>query len=290
MKKNFLSTMGKTLVIALIGMSLVTFTGCKENTDEPVTPDPDPVNPGGGGNGGGNNGGGNESTDTWAHLVNETVYEAQVDGNTLKYGDHVYTVEGEIDFDSYVYNQPTAYVTFTNVPSGFTEFEAVYNGLLGKSIQGTAAMIPMAFEIYARDAATGEKCLNLLCWPSAVPDIIRELKQKLVPSQYAPANDQYIQRYLPAAVLKGAANTNAYKPNEPYTVEMCKGTNGIQDAPLTGGTDYYTFILAPGGWDTFQRSVEIFQAYSEQTYYKVFNCPATYSQCKVIQGTWEGLK
>ena len=181
-------------------------------------------------------------------------------------------------------------MTFTNVPSGYTEFEAVYNGLLGKSIQGTAAMIPMAFEIYARDAATGEKCLNLLCWPSAVPDIIRELKQKLVPSQYAPANDQYIQRYLPAAVLKGAANTNAYKPNDPYTVEMCKGTNGIQDAPLTGGTDYYTFILAPGGWDTFQRSVEIFQAYSEQTYYKVFNCPATYSQCKVIQGTWEGLK
>lgn len=268
--KKTVKRWGKTLMIAFLGIGLAAFTSCTKEDN--------------GGNG--NNGG---STDQWANLVNETTHEAIVNGNTLTYGDHVYTVNGEFDYSSYVYNQPTAYVTFTNIPSGFTEFEAVYNNLLGKSPQGVAAMIPMAFEIYARNNATGEKCLNLLCWSSAVPDIIRELKQKFVPSQYASANDQYVQRYLPAAVMKGAANTNAYKPEEPYTVEMCASPNGIQDAPLTGGTVYYTYILAPGGWDTFQRSVEIIQAYGANEY-KVFNCPATYSQCKVIQGTWQGLK
>lgn len=290
MKKNFFKTMGKTLVIALLGIGLVTFSGCtKDQPADPTpvtpTPDPDPnpnpdpdPNPGG------------TSNDPWANLVNETPHEAIVNGNTLTYGDHVYTVDGALDFNTTVFNVPTATVTFTNIPSGFTEFKAIYENLLGKSIQGTAAMIPMAFEIYARNNAVGEQCLNLLCWPSAVPDIIRELKQKFVPSQYSSENDPYIQRYLPAAVMKGAANTNAYKPNEPYTIEMCTSPNGIQDAPLTGGTDYYTFVLAPGGWDTFQRSVEIFQAYGEQNYYKVFNCPALYIQCKTIQGTWAGLK
>ncbi len=280
MKKNLFKTMGHTLMIALLGISLVTLTGCPNNQPDDPTPDPDPtpdnpVTPG--------------SSDAWAYLVNETPHEVQLNGNTLTYGDHVYTVNGEIELNGTVFNLPTANVTFTNVPSGYTEFEAVYNNLLGKSIQGVAAMIPMAFEIYARDAATGERCLNLLCWPSAVPDIIRTLKQKLVPSQFAPENDQYIQRYMPAAMLKGAANTNAYKPAEPYTVEMCRSANAPTDAPLTGGMVYYTYILAPGGWDTFQRAVDVILPYNAQ-YYKVFNCPATYYQCKVIQGTWEGLK
>ena len=271
MKKNLISRWGRTLMIAFLGMGLMTFVSCEKDptpTPTPDTPTPTPDTP--------------TSSDQWANLVNETPHEVELNGSTLKYGDHVYTVSGDLNFSSTIFNTPSAFVTFTNIPSGFTEFKAVYENLLGKSIQGTAAMIPMAFEIYARNNATGEQCLNLLCWPSAVPDIIRQLKQKLVPSQYAPQNDQYIQRYLPAAVMKGAANTNAYKPDEPYTIEMCTSPNGIQDAPLTGGTDYYTFILAPGGWDTFQRSVEIFQAYSEQTYYKVFNCPATYFRpCQV---------
>ena len=74
-------------------------------------------------------------------------HDVVTDGNTLRYGDHVYTVVSEIDPACTQYKTPTASVTFTNVPSGYTEFEAVYNGLLGKSIAGTAAMIPMAMEI-----------------------------------------------------------------------------------------------------------------------------------------------
>ena len=219
----------------------------------------------------------------------ETAQNAVVDGNTLTYGSHTYTIVSDIDVNTREYKTPTASVTFTNVPANYAEFEAVYKGLLGKSIAGTAAMIPMAIELYARDAAVGERCLNLLCNSDAtVSGIVRILKTKLVPSQYAPENDSYIQRYMAAALLKGAVNTNAYTPDRPYTVEMTMSPNGVKDAPLTGGEVTYIYILAQG-WDTFQRGVDIFQAYDD-TYYKVFNCPSCYVQCKNIRGTWPGLE
>ena len=258
-----------TFMVALMSIILMGFTSCEKIS-----------------------GGGNSSSgDSWANLVNETSHEVQVNGNTLTYGNHVYTVNGELNYSSTIFNTPTAYVTFTNVPSGYTEFEAVYNNLLGKSPQGAAAMVPMAIEIYARDASTGERCFNLLCNSDAtVAGIVRILKTKFNYSQYSPENDQYVQRYLPAALLKGASYTNGYKPIEPYTVEMCANPNGIQDAPLTGGTVYYSYILAPGGWDSFQRTVEVFQAYGSNMY-KVSNCPSTYTQCRNIQnGLWAGLK
>lgn len=227
--------------------------------------------------------------DKWSNLVNETKQEVKLNGNTLTYGDHVYVMNGEIDHESTVHNVPTAYVTFTHVPSGYTEFEAVYNNFLGKSEQGAAAMIPMALEIYARDKSTGKRCLGLLCSnAAAVNEITRTLDQKLVPSKYAPEGDQYIQRYLPAALLKGAVNSNAYTPVEPYTVEMCSHVTPTQESTMSGGYVSSLYILAKG-WDTEQRAVQILQPYNSE-YYKVHGCPAAYSQCKVMQGEWQGLK
>lgn len=291
MKKNFFSTMGKTLMIALLGISLVTFSGC---TKDPVNPTPDPVNPTPDPDPNPNpdpTPGPSTSGDSWAYLINETPHDVQLNGNTLTYGTHVYTVNGEIDLSATVFNTATAYVTFTNIPSGYTEFEAVYNNLLGKSMQGAAAMIPMAMEMYARDASLGERCFNLLCSSSTVvSEITRTLKQKFNYSPYSPENDLYIQRFLPAATLKGAAYNNAYTPAEPYTVEMCRSANAPQQTQLFGyGTVYYLYILAPGGWDTFQRGVEIYNAQGSNLY-KVHNCPATYTMCKNIIGTWPGLK
>ena len=215
--------------------------------------------------------------------------EPVVDGNTLTYGDHRYAVSGEINFKSKNHKTPTASVTFTHVPADYDEFEAVYTHLLGKSMQGVTAMIPMAIELYARDAETGKRCFALICNGSATSDgIIRILKTKLVPSQYANSNDTYIQRYMAAALLKGANNRNAYTPEEPYTVEMCSSINGVKDAPLMGGTVYYLYIIAHG-WDGTQRAVDVLQEYNSD-YYKVANCSSTYVQCKNIIGTWPGLK
>ena len=214
---------------------------------------------------------------------------AVVNGNSVTYGSHVYTIVSDIDPATKQFKEPTASVTFTNVPSNYAEFEAVYNALLGKSIAGTAAMIPMAIEMYARDASVGERCFTLLCNSSAtVSDITRILKTKLVPSQYAPENDFYIQRYMAAALLKGAVNTNAYTPDKPYTVEMTMSPNGVREAELMGGVVTYIYILAHG-WDTFQRGVEVFLPYDTQLY-KVSGCSSCYTQCKNIRGgQWPGL-
>jgi len=257
----------KRLFVFLPFLALLSMTGCDLM--------------GGGGNG--------AYVDKWANLVNETKYDAKVNGNTITYGSHTYTIVSDIDVNTKEFKNPTASVTFTNIPSGYTEFEAVYNGLLGKSMAGTIAMIPMAMEIYARKASTGEKCFTLLCNSSStVEGIIRILKTKIVASDYSPENDQYIQRYMAAALLKGATKTNAYTPSTPYTVEMTMSPNGVQDAPLSGGEVTYTYILA-NGWDSFQRGVEVIQFYNTDTY-KVFNCPSCYSQCQTIQGTWAGLQ
>ena len=267
----------KTFMLVLMSASFLAFTACNP-TDEPTpNPDPTPGTP--------------TSGDSWAYLINETPHEAVVNGNTLTYGDHVYTVSGEIELEGTVFNAPTATVTFTNIPSGYTEFEAVYNNLLGKSIQGTAAMIPMAMEIYARDADLGERCFTLICNGSAtVSEIVRILRTKFNYSTYSPEGDAYVQRYLPAVTMKGASWDNGYNPTEPYTIEMCRSANAPQPTQITAyGTDYYVYILAPGGWDTFQRQVEIWQAMGSDMY-KVFNCPAVYTQCKNIYGTWNGLK
>lgn len=221
-------------------------------------------------------------------LLGKLAGDVVVEGNTLRYGDHTYTVSGEIDYTSGQFKTPTAAVTFTNVPADYAEFEAVYRNLLGKSVQGTAAMVPMAIELYARDASVGERCLHLLCnGPATVSEITGILKQKFVASRFSPENDSYIQRYLPAALLKGAVPSNAYTPTKPYTVEMSPSPNGVKAAPLTGGEVTYLYILA-GGWDTYQRAVDIFLKDGDDLY-KVFNCPSCYTQCKQIRGTWPGL-
>ena len=234
------------------------------------------------------------SIDKWADLVNEKEHETIIEGNTLTYGSHSYSVEGDLDATGMTgrYDTPTASVSFTNIPSGYNEFKAVYNGLLGNSIQGTAAMIPMAIEIYARNSYTGERCLKLLCHDeSTVKEILSVLKERFKINEYGGENDPYIQRYLPAALLKGATPKNAYRPSEPYMVEMCPSVNKPQS--ISSGIDNFVYILCKG-WDTggynyAQRQVEIIQPKGGGLY-KVFSCPSTYVQCKEIVGTWKGLK
>ena len=288
MKKEFL-TKSATYLMAGLAFTLFTAGMCESDPkddpkDDPIDTPSNPSNPS------------TPSTtykDKWFGLVNEDKKSVNVDGNTLTYGNHTYTVKGEIDYNATEHKTPTAWVEFTNIPSGYTEFKAVYEGLLGKSVPGTAAMIPMAEEIYARDFTTGEKCFKLLCNSDAtVSGILRILKTKIVLSKYSDENDQYIQRYLPAALLQGATYTNAYAPDEPYTVAMCSHVTPPQEVSITAdGTVYYIYILTSGGWgeESFQRGMEIYQNW-DGGLYKVWNCPNAYVQCRNIRGTWAGLK
>ena len=212
----------------------------------------------------------------------------QAEKKTWTYGDHTYTQQGTLTAKEYN-KKATGVVTFTNIPSDYEEFEALYTQFLGKTPHGTAAMMVMAMEIYGRDRAMGKECIKLINYPSNVNSVIPRLNDKYGTSAYAPENDSYNQRYLPAAVLKGATSENGYRPQEPYTIEMKASVNQHQELQITGpGRVMYIYMMGKG-WDTEQRSVEIIRQ-PKQPLYKIFNCPALYTQCKTIHGTWQGLK
>lgn len=213
---------------------------------------------------------------------------AQSEQKTYTYAGHTYTQKGTLTAKQYD-RKASGVVTFTNVPSSYEEFEALYTNFLGKTPHGTAAMMVMAMEIYGRDREMGKQCIELINYPSNVNSVIPRLNDKYGTSQYAPENDSYHQRYLPAAVLKGATPQNGYTPQQPYTVEMKASVNKHQDLQIVGsGRVMYLYVMGKG-WDTEQRSVEIIRQ-PNQPLYKIFNCPSLYTQCKTIQGTWPGLK
>ena len=214
--------------------------------------------------------------------------QAQTELKTWTYGDHTYTQKGTLTAKEYD-KKATGVVTFTNVPSDYEEFESLYTNFLGKTPHGTAAMMVMAMEIYGRDRAMGKECIKLINYPSNVNSVIPRLNDKYGTSAYAPENDSYNQRYLPAAILKGATPENGYCPQEPYTIEMKASVNQHQELQITGpGRVMYIYMMGKG-WDTEQRSVEIIRQ-PKQPLYKIFNCPALYTQCKTIHGSWQGLK
>lgn len=213
---------------------------------------------------------------------------AQTELKTWTYGGHTYTQKGTLTAKHYD-KKATGVVTFTNVPSDYEEFETVYKQFLGKTPHGTAAMMVMAMEIYGRDREVGKQCIELINYPSNVNSVISRLKDKYGTSAYAPENDSYNQRYLPAAVLKGATPQNGYRPQRPYTVEMKASVNKHQEMQISGsGRVMYVYVMGKG-WDTEQRSVEIIRR-PKQPLYQIFNCPSLYTQCKTIQGRWQGLE
>ena len=114
--------------------------------------------------------------------------------STWNYGEHQYTMKGNLTAEKY--NKSAAgVVTFTNVPKDYEEFEALYKEFLGKTPHGTAAMMPMAMEIYGRNREEGLRCIQLISWPSNVNSVVSQLKQKYGTSEYAPANDSYHIRW-----------------------------------------------------------------------------------------------
>ena len=210
--------------------------------------------------------------------------QAQDKVKTWTYGDHTYTMKGNLTADKYQ-KSATGEVTFTNIPSNCEEFEALYKEFLGLTPHGVAALMPMAMEMYARDREVGKKCIELICYKSNVSSVIPRLKDKFG----AVPDDSYSQRYLPAAVLKGATAQNGYTPQKPYTVEMRASVNKHQELQIVGsGTVMYIYIIG-GGWDTRQRGVELIREPGCQLY-QVFNCPSLYTGCRQIQGTWGGLE
>ena len=174
-------------------------------------------------------------------------------------------------------------VSFTTFPSNSREFKQVYQDLLGKNEYTVPALIPMALEIFARNQQEGEKCIETFCSFTAKSEMIHILKDK-----FGHPNDPYCQRYLPAALLQGASNKNAYVPNRPYTVRIEHATTEDEESEMYNGKFYYLMIITEG-WDSQQRGVQVLKQNDKELFF-VNGCPATYTNCKPFHGTWAGLE
>lgn len=216
--------------------------------------------------------------------------EWSVNGNTLTYGSHTYTMQGNIDFD--FVEGAKASVTFTNVPSDLQEFRTVYEQLLGKTIYGVCAMMPMAFELWGRDHQTGEQALQMICGSSCYNEVMRQLPDHMQASEYAPANDTYAQRCLPAALLQGATKENGYNPTEPYTVNIAIGRpeNWGPESEMLQADLYQLDILTENAWNTPKRSITVMLPWNGDDLFKVNSCPALYINIFAPRKEWNGLK
>ncbi|MBR5715998.1 MAG: hypothetical protein IKX59_05380 [Bacteroidales bacterium] len=52
---------------------------------------------------------------------------------------------------------------------------------------------------------------------------------------------------------------------------------------------FYQLQTRAEGWDTQERGVQVFKQFDGELY-RVNSCPATYTSCKPIRGTWPGLE
>ncbi len=207
--------------------------------------------------------------------------------DTYTYGNHRYEIKGDFKTDK-ITTSDFNEVVFTNIPSDYQEFETVYKEFLGKHINGTAAMMVMAMEMYGRDKAVGERCIRLINTPNNVSSVMNILKDRY--GNYT--SDGYSQRYIAAALIDGAVRTNSYAPTEPYTIKCQGSVNGIRQITMPKyGTVYYMYVIG-GGWDTHQRQCEIVMYEDDEAtgLYKMNNCPSFYTQCQQIKGEWKGLK
>ena len=163
------------------------------------------------------------------------------------YGDHTYEITEDFDPDNYdpvnkydgnYYN----YVKFSNIPSGYKEFEVVYKEFLGKHINGIIALQIMALEIYNRDRADGTKCFMLINQASDEKTILERVGHR-----YDNVNPAENQPYLAACFLQGANRKNFFAPTEPYTIKFQADPDGKKETSLTGRGDvFYVDVIAEG--------------------------------------------
>lgn len=214
----------------------------------------------------------------------------ELTGNTLTYGSHTYTMQGTIGLE-YV-TRAKGKVVFSNVPADLSEFQTVYEQLLGTTVYGVCAMMPMAFEMWGRNHTVGEQCLQLITGQTCYNEIMRELPRHMEASEYSPAGDSYVQRCLPAALLEGATKENGYNPTEPYTVNIGIGRQDTwgQESELLQANVYGLNIVAGNAWNTPERGITVMQAWRGDKLFKVNSCPALYINIFAPRQEWNGLK
>ena len=203
---------------------------------------------------------------------------AILDGNTLTYGEHNYTLK---------LTETEGTITFTHFPANVREFKAVQNQLLGKSKPGVLALELMAMEMYRRNRTAGEAALELCNVSANTKAIIRELQQKFPTVRGDQEdNDSYHQPYLIASFLKGSTMQNKYQPDYPYVLTFYENTSpyvkqGEYSFTYFGHT-YHWCIMRYGEKESKASVILI----DDEELYLVTNCADYYFAAPAVK-TWE---
>ena len=208
-----------------------------------------------------------------------------VNATTYQLGSSTYTCEGNFSAETYDADA-SGVVTFTAFPASYEEFADLYENFLGKSPHGTAALATMAMELFFRNPEVGEKCVDLICSQGCASEMKRGVSDKVRAWQ---SHDSYGQRYLPAAVLKGASPKNGYHPLTPYTIEMKASVNKHEKVQISGtGVCLFLYVLGEG-WDGGKRSVQVFLPDGAECY-QIWSASSLYVQCKNTTKDFAELK
>lgn len=205
----------------------------------------------------------------------------RLEGNTLHYGDHLYTLDDGLRLDGDLPSRAEGQVctvTFTHFPATVKEFRDLYDQLMGTSYGGVLALNVMAYEMYRRDRAMGEEAIRLVNTPTNATTTIGTLAQKF-PKVRGDENDNdsYHQPYLVAAFLEGATHDNKYQPAYPYVLRFRWSTNPYVTQHEYSNMLYgyiYNLVALRNGEN--ECAVSVLSDEDNPLLLKVSNCPSFY--------------
>ncbi|MBO4565939.1 MAG: hypothetical protein J5695_01790 [Bacteroidales bacterium] len=211
-----------------------------------------------------------------------------LDGNTLTYGEHQYTLE-----EKFVGDVPTGTITFTHFPATLREFKTLQTQLLGSSQPGTLALNLMAFEMFRRDRTVGQKCIEACNLSVNAKSVINNLKEKF-PLQRGPETDSYQQSYLVATFLAGATQENKYQPEYPYKFEFTYNTSNYKQQGEYSYSFFgkiYHWVTTRGGNKDYDATVIVLdEDLDDDGGIRVHGCSNYYLAAPTISGWNDTLK
>ena len=166
-------------------------------------------------------------------------------------------------------------VSIEKIPATLEEFQTLQTEL-GTTPEGCVMLQLVAMEMYRRDKAVGLECLKLNNTTTNLGDVTRRLNEL-----FNTSDEYYARPHLVSTYFKGAKPSNGFNPEKPYTIQVRKDpTRGDERSQLLKGIVKHLQVYSDG-YDTPWRGIDVVQQKGD-TYYRVSNCPALYTQCKEV--------
>lgn len=166
-----------------------------------------------------------------------------------------------------------AQITFSQFANNLDEWTDAREKMQS-SPEGCVLMELLAFELYRLNQQAGQRAVELNSTSSAASEAMRQLPE--IMGVRNGGDNQYARPYIVYTYLHGSTPDNGYTPTKPLTITVRERMNSKQWSELAGGY-IYTLEVYSNGYDTPWRAVQVIYQNGQ---YRMFGCPALYTQCK----------